>query len=39
MLLQGMQGKNDEDKASKPQLPNIFVGSIVRQELLDISSE
>ena len=32
-----MQLKHDEDKASKPRLLVLFVGCIVRQELLDVS--
>ena len=34
-----MQENQNEYKGSKPQLLIIFVGYIVRQELLDISAE
>ena len=34
-----MQEKNDEEKASKPQLLILSVGCILRQELLDNSED
>ena len=34
-----MQVNHDEEKSSKPQLLIMFVGRIVRQELLDISAD
>ena len=34
-----MQEKHDEDKESKPWLPILFMGFIVRQEVLDISAD
>ena len=39
IILQKIQKKHDEDKASKPLLLNIFVGLIVRQGILDISED
>ena len=39
MLFHEMQEKHDEDKASKPRLLILSVGSIERKELLDISAD
>ena len=39
MLSHDMQENHDEEKTSKPWLIIIFVGGIVRQELLDISAD
>ena len=38
IIFREMQEKHDEDKASKPRLLIIFVGHIVRKDLLDISA-
>ena len=39
MLFHKMQEKHYEDKEIKPWLIIIFVGRIVRQEILDISAD
>ena len=39
MLYHEMQEKHNEDKANKPWLLIIYVGRIVRQQLLDISAD